>query len=386
MKTQEKTFTFAKEMSTLVNQELEKDRDYHPNLGGVTRGGMANHFPMTILSLQGLGASDQDVTHFINHWPRYRALIKENLGLNDRYEITDKNWSEYLGQADRLLEFQRVFNEQLTKSEESIAVVVEALNKMKDALPMGLFHPLIRISFALMHGDKGMIADALAYMAIRYQDLYQSAELPSNTSETKTVKDIWATMGSKIEDLTISRPLSGGSLRICEQLCSEQSIQELTLKPLNLSGNNLMQQIKAMAEVVLKLYLYQPALTTLHGVTAFQALVDITLQGLQPHNQTIFVELWKRYWLWSSGLFLEKGYPNPLPEIEPEAREDIKNYSWSELAANARQIPEVHLIKMAFTCQWLDQNLQANPLYKLAVVNMIEERQAHPRRRHGLSF
>jgi hypothetical protein len=51
-------------MSFLVNTEIKEDGDYHPNLGGVTKGGMSNHYPMTIISLHELGATDEEILKF----------------------------------------------------------------------------------------------------------------------------------------------------------------------------------------------------------------------------------------------------------------------------------------------------------------------------------
>ena len=49
MKAQDTSSTFkpVASMSALVNEEMAFDSQFHPNLGGITRGGMANHFPMT---------------------------------------------------------------------------------------------------------------------------------------------------------------------------------------------------------------------------------------------------------------------------------------------------------------------------------------------------
>src|SRR5262245_15818869 len=98
--------------SSLVDQELARDRRYHPNLGGITRGGLANHFPMTVLALHGLGASDEEVESFIRVWPRHRAPLDETgLGLVDRGILTQENWPAFLGHSEYLLEFRRVFEE-----------------------------------------------------------------------------------------------------------------------------------------------------------------------------------------------------------------------------------------------------------------------------------
>ena len=49
--TQHENFRNNPNISALVNAELADDRRYHPNLGGVTRGGMANHYPMTVTAM-----------------------------------------------------------------------------------------------------------------------------------------------------------------------------------------------------------------------------------------------------------------------------------------------------------------------------------------------
>jgi hypothetical protein len=194
-------FKVAPTMSALVNEELRRDSYFHPNLGGITQGGMANHYPMTILSMQGLGASDEEIVSFRDTWPRYRAHIRNDLGLTDRHRLNAENWSDYLGRPDYLLEFRRVFLEGLTSSTDKERYIVLALERMRAALPMGLFHPIIRLSFACMHGDNGLIADALAYMAIRYFDLYKAPQIsqsPDTCSDSPAL-DCWLKISQSVE-------------------------------------------------------------------------------------------------------------------------------------------------------------------------------------------
>ena len=197
------TFSTNSAMSELLNKELQLDGKYHPNLGGISRGGMANHYPMTIISMHELGASDQQISHFKRQWPRNRALIDETLGLVDQHELTSQNWHLYLGQSEKLKEFRRIFVEQFAQ-QDSAKVISNALQVMQDGLPMGLFHPLIRLSFAALQGDQGLIADALAYMAIRYHDVYQTQQLKEGKPNLSY----------------------GGSIHVCEQLCSYSFVHE----------------------------------------------------------------------------------------------------------------------------------------------------------------
>lgn len=360
-------------VSSLVQQELAEDRQFHPNLGGITRGGMANHYPMTVLSLQGLGATDAEVLRFKQSWPRHRARFTD-LGLVDLPEVSPANWAEYLGQSGRVLSFRRVFETLLDQAEPD-QVIAQVLSQMKNGLPMGLFHPLIRLSFARLQGDTGMIADALAYMAIRYVDLYGPA-LVSQPSET-SLAAVWRQLSQA--GLAVKAP--GGSIRICEQLCADPLLQK---ELAGLDGADPAQQ-RALCRLALRLYLFAPALSTLHAVTAAQALADLTEHGLRAGlAPSHYADLWLRYGIWLTGLYLEKGAPGQLPELDPVAAEALKDVSWESLAAQARAIPEVHLIKMSFSCQWLDHYLGSDGLCKQAVVNMLREKNAHPRQGAGL--
>ncbi|MEH6579331.1 MAG: questin oxidase family protein [Amphritea sp.] len=381
-------FNAAASMSELINEQLHQDSFFHPNLGGITRGGMSNHFPMTVLSLQGLAASDGEVQAFINTWPRYRTLIQDDLALVDTGQLKAENWTAYLGQPRFLLEFRRVFLDGLNSSDNKEMYIATLLDCMSDSLPMGLFHPLIRISFACMHGDNGLIADALAYMAIRYLDLFQSSleqSLSGLNSDTEAV-DSWQAISQSVAKTRVKAPVVAGSLHICEQFCSEPDIQAVAFSNgFDINDENLESRIQEICQCALRLYLFEPALTTLHAVTAAQALADLTLRCTSVSNsREVFIDLWRRYWVWLTGLYLEKGHPAQLPEIDPAVETEIDKADWQDLAALARKIPEVHLIKMVFSCKWLHENVEDSHYYKLAVINILREQNAHPDSSYGL--
>lgn len=370
-------FIAAGSVSRLVNDELALDRRYHPNLGGITRGGLANHYPMTLSALSALGASDDEVRAFMRGWPRHRApLGDEQLGLRDSGTVTADNWSALLGRSDYLLEFRRMFEAKLA-GPDGLATVTQALGVMRDGLPMGLFHPLIRLAFAVTHGDRGLIADALAYMAIRHFDLYR-AELPrpQDGSAHRSAASVWREIATASQ---VELTASGGTIRICEELCADRALHEAALPPdFVLSRASLASRIPEIASLALRLYVALPSLTTLHAVTAAQALAELTARLGAEHE--VLVALWARYWTWLTALYVEKGQPSALPVVDA-AR--APRESWSDLVARARVIPEVHLIKMTYSCRWLDENLGPDPLYKLAVLRMLSERKAHPRQSAG---
>lgn len=398
-------FVIAQDMSALVNELVCEDGFYHPNLGGITRGGMANHFPMTIIALHGLGGTDQDITRFTNDWPRHRARIHEDLSLADSQTLNSDNWTEYLGQSQYLTEFKRVFLNELDHRDTSMEFVGDALNEMKNGLPMGLFHPVIRLSFALMHGDKGLVADALAYMAIRYFDLY--GQVQTNTvqkSEAKTAAQVWQQLQANAKSIKIKGDIYGGSLHIGELLCGEADIQQRALlAEFEITPENLTTRMQQICESATGLYLQEPALTTLHGVTAAQALVDITQRAQEENNNIeIYIALWQRYWIWLSGLYLEKGSVVSLPSLNDQQQIDLQKINWQTLSDAARKSTEVHLIKMVFTCKWLyeqlnrsdmpkgefngESNVGANELYKAAAMNALSQHRLLPSPLQAIRF
>ncbi len=368
-------------VSPLVLEELQLDRQFHPNLGGVTKGGLANHFPMTMLALHGLGASDDEVRAFKATWPRHRATISGDVGLVDRGLLTAENWPAFLGDGARFPEFRRVF-ESLLEGARGLDTVPWALAIMQDALPMGLFHPLIRLTFAVEQGDRGLIADALAYMAIRHEDLFRTKVLGrADAAEVAgSPASVWRRLSTNDEVWRATRAIQAGSIRICEELCAAPAVHRAAL-PQDFPTGTLPVRMPEVCALALRLYLFAPSLTTLHAVTAAQALADLTLRfGAEAAT---FSALWARYWVWLTALYLEKGRPEGLPTANPDAASSA--IAWDALAARARAVPEVHLIKMAYSCRWLDETFGPEPLYRLAVANMLAEQRAHPRHGAGIA-
>ena len=86
--------------------------------------------------------------------------------------------------------------------------------------------------------------------------------------------------------------------------------------------------------------------------------------------------------MWLTTLYVEKGRPTALPALDEASPRSVVD--WEALSRAARAIPEVHLVKMTYTCRWLDETFGPEPLYALAVRNMLREQNAHPKRGAGL--
>ena len=113
-------------------------------------------------------------------------------------------------------------------------------------------------------------------------------------------------------------------------------------------------------------------MTTLHAVTACQALADLTRSthdtGLESK---VAADLWQLMWVWLTALYIEKGFPTELTEVNDVSEELLSAPSWQQLFDRALDTQEVHVMKMAFSCKWLYDEIDANPLYRLAVAKML---------------
>lgn len=166
---------------------------------------------------------------------------------------------------------------------------------------------------------------------------------------------------------------SGGTIRVCEILCSDSAIHKLAFtNNFAITADNLESKVAEVCQSAVKLYLFQPALTTLHAVTACQALADLTQRfATTSVNRSVYAQLWRLIWIWLSSLYLEKGYPAKLATLDDAKKKAVDLVSWEEFTDLALQSQEVHTIKMVYSCKWLFENIEADGLYQLAVGRML---------------
>lgn len=244
---------------------------------------------------------------------------------------------------------------------------------MQNGLPMGLFHPLIRLSFAAMQGDTGLLADALSYMAIRYRNIYQGSLTPEKVT-TASTNSTAEQSSIAIKEVNETQPLSnrlpsltyGGTIHVCEQLCSSTLVRELALgSGFQINQSNLQSSMTQICRAAAQLYLNEPALTTNHALTATQALADLTrLFAVDETKSVVFAKLWQAAWIWLTALFIEKnatftavGY-----EVKPKAARVIMD--WKKLSTLALESNEVHVKKLVYSCKSLYEKINADPLYQ----------------------
>lgn len=68
---------------------------------------------------------------------------------------------------------------------------------------------------------------------------------------------------------------------------------------------------------------------------------------------------------------MEKGSPHSIFFIQDTVPKWAP--TWDNIARKATTLNEVHAIKMLFTCKWLAEFVDDNPLYKQAAIKLLFE-------------
>lgn len=127
--------------------------------------GHTNHLPMVQMAFSSLGCSDEALI----------ALTEKYIQSNNLETVTDfspstSSFQAALGHKEAYGSYVTYFKNEMA-SKSSKRVVSESLNKLKEGIGAGLFHALIRLSFAVGADNKEEIIRSLAYLASAYQEL-----------------------------------------------------------------------------------------------------------------------------------------------------------------------------------------------------------------------
>ncbi len=211
--------------------------------------GLTNHLPMMIVALQKLGIEDDDI-EFISEEYVGRKHIPD---LTDKYYVKSKDEIEYVTLTN--LYITKI--NKLGKEE----VVRWYLNKAKFALVSGLFHGLIRLSYALMTDSDLLVAQAMAYFDIIYFECDLNYDIKLN--ESKELKKLIEYRKSSITSFE-----KGSTMKKLEELINHDYIR-----------NNLFSIRENEQERMLTLFVNQYLKTKdfymLHVITGFHALITL---------------------------------------------------------------------------------------------------------------
>jgi hypothetical protein len=366
--------TLCKPLDDYLDRDSKRN---HPQNGGP----ISNHAPMTLIALAALGADDTTVAAWANGmkhgWP-----VEES----DRHRITitGETFDDYLGRGSSLyLPYRKFLASELKACGGRRELLARYLPKLSFGQCEGLWHPLIRLSFALLRPNDQGVVDALAYLSLRYGALFKDTDATKSLLSVSPAGDncsadtAWLAVRNSYGSWTLDHRGERTFAKIFNA-ADDANMRALALSHVaHLSAEEL---LVACVEHATRLYLVEPALTTLHSVTGTQACLDVWMQhsGLDKNADEVLASA-RTAWLWITALFVEKGCPQGAlsnaraHEFSCGERDGACacTTSWEQIRQTAMRSEHVHLIKMVFTLLVMDE-AHPNAIYRCAATRMCQ--------------
>lgn len=289
---------------------------------------LANHLPMTLIALDGLGASDAQIVAFA-------ARYEKKLG-----PVPAATGETRLGRPEDYGSWVVFFDAELTRDGVEKTAGLWA-SRLMPGVGSFAFHGLIRVAYALEGGDAAEMARALASWAASYAEL---GALPPASASTAPPLEALAALKT---DGTITRRRYAGR-RIADRMASAAADPE-TARIIAAAGK---ADIASLAEAMLAAYAATGDFTVLHGLTACHAF-----RALRPLLDDS--ALGERF-LWQALVcaYLSAGGPTAGSPLNGD-----ESLSWEEIRRRAAVATDEHDIKLAYAA-WREWQHYGDDCYR----------------------
>ena len=128
---------------------------------------LANHLPMALVGLEGLGASAEHVERFAD---RYRAANRLVPAPAPVEPLDGRTWTEALGRREREADARAFFAQRIARR-GTAAVLAEALPVLLPGIGASALHAFMRLAYGLLRQDPDEIGVALGYWTVTFLPL-----------------------------------------------------------------------------------------------------------------------------------------------------------------------------------------------------------------------
>ena len=303
--------------------------------------GTTNHCPMALVALARMGAPDERLHAFFDHWALKYAIVETQAGA-----VTgDGDWLAHLGNAAAFSALRRHFSESI-EEKGAAAVICDVVSRAPFAPATGAFHAIIRLAYGIDAGHAGEMAAGLAaYVAINLP-----IELEGNGRQAaQSVNDGLAALsarfsGSSWEGGPITAQLKG--------IAADPKFREALPMP-----PAVPRLLDDMARAAIELYWQKADFTVLHMVTGMHA-VRVLLAALP---ETLGHQLLASTWPAFCAAYVSVGAPALRAMDPPDIEAD-----WPGIFRHAVGSDNDHVIKMAYTCFEESKRYPGSPYYLAA--------------------
>ncbi|MBD8512746.1 questin oxidase family protein [Photobacterium sp. WH77] len=306
------------ECLALIDNGLQFDPIYGPEL--------SNHLPMALVALARCGASPLQLQHFYQKYTPQLQPIRQG---NPTQETAPE-----LGIRDSFAAFYRQFRQHIA-AQGVVSVLHEWLPVLLPGLATSAFHGLIRLSYAVETGESDEIAVSLAYWASEYQALGELHFTEQYQAETQLEQACEAFRHYAFQPGIIVDRVN--------EVVHHAAYQSIAAVPDDLTESDI-------ARLTIRAYLASNDFTLLHGVTGFDALLQ--LMPFLPDRRLALAYYWQGY-VAAFCSTQDRPFPNqPQPSsIEPD---------WVAWFSTVATLSDDHSIKLTYSCSRLYQTFQFN--------------------------
>lgn len=303
------------------------------------RGGLSNHFPMALVALEKLGATDGQIEGFAAGYIGQLEPLPVPVGI-----ITSESTAAFLGRMETVGSWVEFFSARIASAGAS-ATVRRWVKLLLPGIGSVAFHGIIRLAYALESGSDREIAHALAQWAADYSTL---GELPPFAGPSRSPVEV---LGELAGDSRFSRGRYRGN-RITARMGQVQADPEFAGIVAGVGASGL--DAPGLARALLSAYAATGDFTVLHGVTGLQAFESLT-----PFMDDI--ALARRY-LWQALVcaYLSAGGPAAGSPLKGD-----EGLGWEDIRRRAAASSDEHDIKLAYSC-WVGWRAYGDDLYRRA--------------------
>ncbi|MEO6409147.1 MAG: questin oxidase family protein [Burkholderiaceae bacterium] len=284
------------------------------------RGGLANHLPMALVALHGLGAPDSRLQSFAS---AYGAKLEPAPPAVDW--PPGEPWKDRFGDPAAWPAYRALFAQWLVH-EGRDAVLPQVLPALMPGCGAAAFHGLIRTAYAVASGHTGELADGLAYWACRFLPLPEAGEHGREDDPGAVIDALRTAMAPWQSDagLIVDRMQAAAGHPAFAQHTARLRVGDATLA--------------ALARLALERFADGGDFTVLHLATASHALrlllpfIDEPLPALRS------------FWVAAAAAAASVRERPPLPPLATLP-------DWPEIVERAIASDDEHVVKLVHTCR-----------------------------------
>lgn len=320
---------------------------FHAEFGG----GLADHLPMALAALEGLGADTARREEFAAHYARQLDPAPAPVAAPDEAAILDR-----LGEPGLYPEALAFFDAAVAR-ESAAPALRRFLPRLADGVAAVAFHGAIRTAYGLSADIDEEVAAGLAYWSAHFIPV----SLPTNSGTQNgtiaallgEISDVFARHRDEID---LAQP--GITVRIAEVLShrelSDALARAASYRPLT---------FEALSETALAIYLETDDFTALHGVTGAHAARALS-SVLDPGDDCVLVGCW-------AGLCAAYASFGAPPLSRPLTAYEEDPPDWKTIREAAIASNDDHDVKLTFSCAQEAAHYGRDRLYRLAAARRL---------------